>query len=886
MLSSVTKLPTLAREAIFGSSVPYYTSGSSDLKSLVPPLPDPPAELYKATRLTTGAATPRPTSSDGCGMVVKLAPYQEDLIRRFASQCRRQRGGLWLLRMGSGKTLAALGLLNNLPPPVVTPSGRVLGRRVVLSPAGITSNFEFVADPSKGTDALMKSDIFKMYPSQAAAAARAQGLHIVTYTPKPGYDSLVDLLAGRAVSGLTLEELLDGAYIVADEAHNLLRFLPNERLVAAFGGAARVYLMTGTPIVNAMANFGQLVALASGLPPSVMPVEDNAFKAAFFRRTWGGFLQEAGVNALYLLSNAATKTLMMALGVNLMSPLIASAWDNPTWANVTATADALVRQDMTRLGTAAPAGWWLAAEAVAGTVTFSLQLMLQRYIAAREYRTLDTAALLKVVAKYITFFDYELVPPAQQLHFPRKDVQALGVPYTAFQARLLSRLMVPRTLTAEDRAALAMPPWEDPSKEEAFFKYARAVGNASRDWFTHGTRWNDAQACWEAVPLSLSASASPSLSLPPSAAAATAVPFDCPKFAAIARLLVEHAVRGNPRMRSVQPRFLPVVYSSFDALGFQRFGAYLTARGLRYLTFHEADPPAHRARLLEAANARYAPVPAPDAVGDSPVCVLLHPAITEGLSFTDAPSIIVLETIDGYGVQEQVYGRILRRYPKPFADTAARPIKTIYQFFGQWPMLGAATAGGLAEYAVQYNGGVTGAWQVAIYRDKFPDGKTVEADTTAKNDEQRRLLDTLAQAFVKNDDAVEGAVCVKEAGEGDKPCRVCLRGDCDCKAGAGGDPVCPSLPDPLLAPLVTAGGQGGQGGRPSGSFAPPPPSHKAKTPAPASALLPLPSLPSLPSAPEKPARKVKRASPPKRAAASPKRSPKRTRGTGKGKGHR
>jgi len=79
--------------------------------------------------------------------------------------------------------------------------------------------------------------------------------------------------------------------------------------------------------------------------------------------------------------------------------------------------------------------------------------------------------------------------------------------------------------------------------------------------------------------------------------------------------------------------------------------------------------------------------PRPFGTDATPVCVLLHPSIMEGASFTYNPCLIALEPIPGLGPQEQVYARVLRRYPdkpKKYADVPVppfvkRPIKTIVQ---------------------------------------------------------------------------------------------------------------------------------------------------------------------------------------------------------------
>lgn len=89
---------------------------------------------------------------------------------------------------------------------------------------------------------------------------------------------------------------------------------------------------------------------------------------------------------------------------------------------------------------------------------------------------------------------------------------------------------------------------------------------------------------------------------------------------------------------------------------------------------------------------------------DSPVCVLLHKSIMEGASFTFNPSLIALEPITGIGPQEQVYARVLRRYPDdptkappgvpiaPFPSVSARPVKQIHQLFSNFNQIKYAEA--------------------------------------------------------------------------------------------------------------------------------------------------------------------------------------------------
>jgi hypothetical protein len=68
------------------------------------------------------------------------------------------------------------------------------------------------------------------------------------------------------------------------------------------------------------------------------------------------------------------------------------------------------------------------------------------------------------------------------------------------------------------------------------------------------------------------------------------------------------------------------------------------------------------------------------------LCVLIHPTLTEGLDFKLNPAILVLEQPYGYGVQEQIYARVLRTFRpddpviRPLLNNDGRLEKTIIQF--------------------------------------------------------------------------------------------------------------------------------------------------------------------------------------------------------------
>lgn len=140
--------------------------------------------------------------------------------------------------------------------------------------------------------------------------------------------------------------------------------------------------------------------------------------------------------------------------------------------------------------------------------------------------------------------------------------------------------------------------------------------------------------------------------------------FDCPKFAYAINLIVEYRQKY---------RYIPTVYTNFDRYGFQQFAAYLTNLGLKYLMLHPDDTPEERQAIVKYANTPIPTWPVYEKVQDQeemrsvyrqrragPCCLIIHPRITEGISLTFSPCIIVMEPVIGYGYQEQVYARVIR----------------------------------------------------------------------------------------------------------------------------------------------------------------------------------------------------------------------------------
>ena len=65
-------------------------------------------------------------------------------------------------------------------------------------------------------------------------------------------------------------------------------------------------------------------------------------------------------------------------------------------------------------------------------------------------------------------------------------------------------------------------------------------------------------------------------------------------------------------------------------------------------------------------------------ITNDPICILIHPDMTEGIDCKHNPAIFLLEPPNTYGDLDQLCGRVLRTYKNP--GYKEQPIKTVYQF--------------------------------------------------------------------------------------------------------------------------------------------------------------------------------------------------------------
>jgi hypothetical protein len=792
---------------------------------------DPPEAVTQKRRLrrdsphhAAGAAAAGAAAGGIRCSSVALSSYQRAAAQRIASSCRAQFGHLVYHRMGAGKTLTALTVLFNMDQRV---------GRTVFCPRSIL----------RDTFHVDSKDAAKLFPDAADRAAFFSSLAVAALEDVPRLHSkgeLAGLVAGRVV--------------LVDEAHNLFPALrtpgTGPQLLRILHTAARLILMTGTPILSGVGDMGLMLQLVGKYSSAVMPSQPQAFKQLFYSvdmSSWRGVLRSARGWTTPLLTSALSSVLFAA---NLAVPI----------ASVQAAVAGMDWRALLRWSSADTSG--VAVKLVAGMLGTMMWTSMVQSLNKAEFRTLDAQKFLPKATPLISFFDYEQAEEAEEevldgkayrapprMYFPRKRIltkdSAVGggvttedVPYigmSPFQMRLLLEFC-DNKLSPENARILGLLQQGGEEEEEGsvffsgtdaaspdtalgstFTEWAGAIGNLSEDAVRYKTRWNGGvpggnvlRQSFEAVEMSKDSgdagAAAPGAAATgakaPGAAAAAVLPFGSAKFDWVLRRLLR--LRATPALSPcwlVDPAtgrfvrnaagakqaddahwYLPVVYSTYEEAGFRAFSAYLHARGHEHVVYLGGALDLTRKTAIDAAamTTRY-----PRAAASGPLCVLLHPSIKEGVSFTHNPELIVLEPIRGFGVQEQVYGRVLRRYAgPPEATDQDRPVKSIVQL-----SMGIQTRALLsyyhqaAEHYVRHQSLILPLPSILAYMGTHMD--TAPDDTVLQqNAESGAVADALAKAFRGRADAGQCAPL-----PGPPPCTMCLRGVCGCPSAGH---ACPS----------------------------------------------------------------------------------------------
>ena len=125
--------------------------------------------------------------------------------------------------------------------------------------------------------------------------------------------------------------------------------------------------------------------------------------------------------------------------------------------------------------------------------------------------------------------------------------------------------------------------------------------------------------------------------------------------------------------------YLPVIYPpTHDVMyGFCKF---LDEKKYKYIWLNDKLDPFNLDAQLKFGTIFTFPIkPYGDAGDNNPICIVLSPPHKEGFSFTFNPAIISLGLPETAGDEEQIYGRVLRKYGKEAFD--GKYGKKIYQYF-------------------------------------------------------------------------------------------------------------------------------------------------------------------------------------------------------------
>jgi hypothetical protein len=854
-----------------------------------------------------------------------LAPYQRSAIERFANWCRDRHGFVLLHRMGSGKTITAMVIMENMPSSL---------RRCVVSPAAILQNWATTHDDfAKIFDATAVG-------SRCAEQAPALGPGCASVYERQSYDGFFAVIEDAARKGdaspewARVADMFVGAVVTFDEAHNLaIRFQMWQQVspVGPFGltasncmdllktvltRATRVILMTGTPIDRDFSNLTFLVNCAAGsdwplskhLPEDISQLRQHPD----FRRVTASNFARGYLPVLPLVMSMLTTVVSALVNASVLpavvdgipfTSMLAGVWSGNLGAMATYFGPQILQY--VSLGGAVSLGMGLAL-----TIAMTLLGVESAMIASKQNPLgLNMERLVDRIKSHVSFFDYEfsnlqlrknraLVGDASVLEadvrasespaaeeaaagaaswwgaaagvlgaaagavgaavgmgeraykledwFPVKAIEArktTGVVYSDYQGVVCLQLSA-QVLKPDDALALGLvrkgqvfsqkspEVWKQVrgaignlSPECRYYEPAlvpAAPGSARSRFGAHFVARLRADISQEAVKRQRGFGGEKGFSRM----------FSCPKFERALEEILAYTTAGGARR--VEPgavdeagrAFLPVVYTSYDVEGFQRFSAFLTACGFNHIVVHGRESDAERTERLDAAaKTAYGPVsvefkdnleerelgdyiaaevmpgvreklaqakqavteawaavspalsvaattvataaygvtakaaeissatvsnaaaisseffvkgsegafaeaqkrlraswalkggmvvdrerakvvkrPFGPGIHDSPpVCVLLHPTIMEGASFTHNPAIIVLEPIDGVGKQDQVYARVLRQYARPFQGVGPkvayeaskaddffrgpRPVKRVVQLWANFDMM-------------------------------------------------------------------------------------------------------------------------------------------------------------------------------------------------------
>ena len=125
--------------------------------------------------------------------------------------------------------------------------------------------------------------------------------------------------------------------------------------------------------------------------------------------------------------------------------------------------------------------------------------------------------------------------------------------------------------------------------------------------------------------------------------------------------------------------YLPIFYPTSKNIMYS-FCKFLDQFHYKYLLMDSDDKIQNINSVFEYGSKYTFPIMKINENNENPICIIISPTHTEGFSFVYNPAILVPGLCLTSGDQEQVYGKILRKYSRP--ASYARYDKIIYQYFG------------------------------------------------------------------------------------------------------------------------------------------------------------------------------------------------------------
>jgi len=126
--------------------------------------------------------------------------------------------------------------------------------------------------------------------------------------------------------------------------------------------------------------------------------------------------------------------------------------------------------------------------------------------------------------------------------------------------------------------------------------------------------------------------------------------------------------------------YLPVIYPPTNDIMFG-FCEFLNKKGYKYIWLNKFLEPFDLKEQVDFGVRFTFPIKSfdDDSAQNNPICIILSPNHKEGFSFIYNPALISLGLSETAGDEEQIYGRVLRKYGKDALD--GKYDKKIYQYF-------------------------------------------------------------------------------------------------------------------------------------------------------------------------------------------------------------